>query len=53
MLTMSKRKPVTYTIDADLLAELDVWLEAQPVKHSKTAVVEAALRDFLKKRRGK
>jgi metal-responsive CopG/Arc/MetJ family transcriptional regulator len=40
-------KPVNTTIPPDLLAELDAWIAAQPVPPSRSAVIVAALRQFL------
>jgi len=52
---MQKRdkRPVTYSLDADLLDEFEKWVEKQSPKPSKTAVVETALREFLKRRGSK
>ena len=41
------RKTVTYNIDTAVLATLDAWLGRQPVRPSKSAVVEMALKTFL------
>lgn len=37
-------------IPADLHRELDRWIDAQAIKPFKTAVIIAALEDFLKKK---
>jgi metal-responsive CopG/Arc/MetJ family transcriptional regulator len=50
---MKKRRPVSYTLDADLLDRLESWIEAQEVKPSRVAVIEAALRAFLDSRERK
>ena len=41
------RKTVSYNIDTAVLATLDAWLGRQPVRPSKSAVVEKALKTFL------
>lgn len=37
----------TYLLDPELLRQLEAWCEAQAAAPSRTAVVEAALREFL------
>jgi hypothetical protein len=49
----TKKIAVTYTIDPNLLQEFQAWLDQQPIKPSKTAVVEAALRQFLQRQKVK
>jgi len=44
------KKMVSLAINMQLLQRLDDWLDGQDVAPSKTAVVEAAIRDFLDKR---
>lgn len=44
------KKMVSYALDPELLARLNKWLARQDVAPSKTAVIEAALREFLEKR---
>lgn len=41
------RRPLNLTLDPDLLAELDRWIEEQELKTTRSAVVELALRRFL------
>jgi len=53
MNTMARiKKPVSYALDPELLAEVDEWIAKQPVPPSKTAVIEAALRLLLKENSG-
>ncbi|MBT56196.1 MAG: hypothetical protein CMF72_22695 [Mameliella sp.] len=40
-------KPVNTTIPPDLLASLDEWISTQPVPPTRSAVIVAALKDFL------
>jgi hypothetical protein len=47
------KKMVTFAIDPDLLRRLGVWISAQEVAPSKTAVFEAALREWLDAREKK
>lgn len=42
------KKLLSVYIDPDVLARLEGWLAKQPFPTTKTAVVETALRDFLK-----
>jgi predicted transcriptional regulator len=54
--TMARlKKMISFAIDPELLRRLEKWIGAQDVPPSKTAVHEAALREFLDKRerRGK
>jgi predicted transcriptional regulator len=51
MSTMARLKKMTsLALDTELLARLEKWIAAQDVPPSKTAVHEAALREFLDKR---
>lgn len=50
MLMTRIKKPVSFALDPKLLARLEAWLAKQDVAHSKTAVLEAALRDWLDRR---
>jgi metal-responsive CopG/Arc/MetJ family transcriptional regulator len=51
MSTMARLKKLfTLYLDPKLLARLEAWLSRQDVPPSRTAVVEAALREFLEKR---
>ena len=47
---MGKKPVLTARVDAKLLAQLDRWLAKQDVPPTRTAVVEAALREFLDRR---
>lgn len=40
-------KPVNATIPPDLLAEVDAWIEAQPIPPKRSQVIVAALRLWL------
>ena len=51
MSTMARlKKMVSLAFNPELLRRLDKWIAAQDVPPSKTAVHEAALREFLDKR---
>ena len=43
----NSKKASSFRLDADLLADVQTWMDAQPVKPSLTAVVDAALRKFI------
>lgn len=43
------KKMVSFALDRDLIDQLDAWLEKQEIRPSKTAVVEAAIRQFLER----
>ena len=45
-------KPVNTTLPPDLLADLDAWIAQQPVPPSRSAVIVAALRQFLAAQKG-
>ena len=47
------KKPVSYALDPKLLARLEKWLEKQELPVKKTAVIEAALTDWLDKKEKK
>ena len=48
MTTMPRLKKMTsYALDPALLKRLNAWLSKQEFPPTKTAVVEAALREFL------
>lgn len=51
MQDMRTRKPTNLTLDPDVLAELDEWIEAQPYRMSRSAIIEAAIREFLERQR--
>lgn len=54
MSTMARlKKMVSLALDPELLKRLERWIAAQDVPPSKTAVHEAALREFLERRDGK
>jgi len=38
---------VSFALDPELLAQIEAWIAKQPVPPSKTALIEAALRQFL------
>ena len=44
------KKMVSLALDPDLLRRLDAWAAKQEFPPTKTAVLEAALREFLDKR---
>jgi hypothetical protein len=46
------KKMVTLAIDPEILDRIELWRASQDVPPSKTAVHEAALREFLEKRNG-
>jgi Arc/MetJ-type ribon-helix-helix transcriptional regulator len=52
-LTMAKlpepKEPVNFRIPSSLLAELDKVVEAQPLETSRSAVMIAALREWLER----
>lgn len=51
MSTMARlKKMISLALDPELLTRLEKWIAAQDVPPSKTAVHEAALREFLDKR---
>lgn len=51
MTTMARLKKMTsLALDPELLKRLGKWIASQDVPPSKTAVHEAALREFLDKR---
>ena len=41
------RRPTNITLDPDLLAELDAWIERKPHKLRRSNVIETAIREFL------
>lgn len=47
------KKVVGLALDSELLIRLDTWRLAQDVPPSKTACLEAAIREFLKRRERK
>lgn len=49
MLDMAPKKSETFRLDPDLMAKVQAWANKQPATPSKTAVIEAALEEFLAK----
>jgi hypothetical protein len=47
MLKARKKTPLNLAIDTALLKQVVAWISRQDVPPSKTAVLEAALREFL------
>ena len=45
-----QKKMVSFALDPDIIAELEAWLAKQEFPPTKTAVIESALRQFLKER---
>lgn len=50
MQDMRLRKPINITIDPDVMAALDAWIEQQPIKLSRSACIETAIAEFMEKR---
>jgi metal-responsive CopG/Arc/MetJ family transcriptional regulator len=48
-----KKKPMTMKLDAGLVARLDAHITTHEVAVTRTAVVEAAIREYLDARHGK
>lgn len=49
-----KKQMVSFTLDPELVERIEAWLAKQEFPPTKTAVMEAALREWLDKReRGK
>lgn len=44
---MRNRIPINATLDPDLVKELDEWIAGQPIRTSRAAVIEAAIRAYL------
>lgn len=54
MTTMPRLKRMTsLALDPELLERIEAWISKQDVTPSKTAVFEAALREFLERRERK
>jgi metal-responsive CopG/Arc/MetJ family transcriptional regulator len=54
MLDMGRdRKPINLTLDPEVVRRLDAWIEKQPIKTARSAVVEAAVQAFLDQRETK
>jgi Arc/MetJ-type ribon-helix-helix transcriptional regulator len=47
------KKAATFMIDESVLAQMRQWIANQPAPPSQSAVVEAALRQFLESRKGR
>ena len=47
MKNKNEKKMVGFRLEADLLTDVQEWMDEQPVKPSLTAVVAAALRKFI------
>jgi metal-responsive CopG/Arc/MetJ family transcriptional regulator len=48
MLEMARdRKPINLTLDPEVVQKLDAWIEKQPIRAGRSAVVEAAIKLFL------
>jgi hypothetical protein len=51
---MARRKKMkSYALEPDLLERLEAWRDSQEFPPTQTAVIEAALKEFLSKRDGK
>lgn len=50
MLMARRKRMVSFALDPELIAQLEAWLEKQELPTTKTAVIEAALREFLRSR---
>jgi metal-responsive CopG/Arc/MetJ family transcriptional regulator len=48
-----KKKPMTMKLDAGLVARLDAHITTHEVAVTRTAVVEAAIREYLEARQGR
>ena len=53
MQDMRIRRPTNITIDPELMAELDAWVEEQPHKLRRSNVIETAIREFLDRQKPK
>lgn len=48
MLDMGRdRKPINLTLDPEVVRRLDAWIEQQPIRAGRSAVVESAIKAFL------
>ena len=45
---MNKSKTITLRIDEELLQQMDRWLERQRIQVSRSALIEASIREFLR-----
>jgi metal-responsive CopG/Arc/MetJ family transcriptional regulator len=48
-----RKKPMTLKLDAGLVARLDAHVTSHEVAVTRTAVVEAAIREYLEARQGR
>ena len=53
MMMARRKRMVSFALDPELIARLEAWLAKQELSTTKTAVIEAALREWLHKRGGK
>ncbi len=44
------RRPTNVTLDPEVLAAVDAWIEAQELPPTRSDVIELALKEFLEKR---
>ena len=51
MQDMRTRRPTNLTLDPEILAELDEWIEKQPHRLKRSGVIETAIREFLDRQR--
>lgn len=49
---MRLRKPTNITLDPQIMAALDAWIEGQPFKIARSSVIETAIKEFLERQRG-
>lgn len=47
------KKMMSFALDPQLIERMEAWIGRQDVRMSKTAVIEAALREFLDAREAK
>lgn len=45
------RRPVNITLDPEVIAALDAWIEQQPIRTGRSAVIETAIQEFLDARK--
>lgn len=43
------RRPTNLTLDVEVLTQLDAWIEAQPIRAGRSAVIERAIIEFLER----
>lgn len=53
MQEMRLRKPTNITLDPQIMAALDDWIERQPIKIARSNVIETAIKEFLERQRDK